>query len=144
MIKIVAIGKIKEKPMQQIIGEYQKRLKPIHKIELIELTNTTIDDESKRILEKIAPKDCVILLDLKGRDLSSVDMSKYLIDNLDRSLDVVFVIGGSDGVSELVRSRANMLWRISNLTFTHQMVRMLIYEQIYRMFMISKNHPYHK
>ena len=153
MIQIIAIGKIKEKAMQSMIEEYAKRLKPIHSITMVELPNSVkkdtdvkgiIDDESSRILEKIDDKTFVILLDLKGKDLSSPEMSEKLIDVIDRGLNIAFVIGGSHGVSDLVRQRAQFRWKISNLTFPHQLIRVMLYEQIYRMFMISKNHPYHK
>ncbi len=153
MIKIIAIGKIKEKPMQALIQEFEKRLKPIHKVETIELNNSlkpeheidsVKEDEGQRILAKIAPKDFVILLELKGDDHSSPAMAQILGDKLDAGINVVFVIGGSHGVSETIKARANKLWRISNLTFPHQLVRLMLIEQIYRMFMIQKNHPYHK
>ena len=151
MIKIIAIGRIKEKEMQGMIAEFQKRLKPIHPIEMIELNNSNkddmqsiVDDESNRILEKISEKDVVVLLDLEGKDLSSPAMSEKLVDWIDSGRTVIFIIGGSHGVSDMVRSRANFMWRISNLTFPHQLVRVMLFEQIYRMFMISKNHPYHK
>lgn len=153
MIQIVAIGKIKEKSMQSMIEEYAKRMKPIHSISMIELNNSVkkdtdvkgiIDDESSRILEKIDEKSFVILLDLQGKDLSSPAMSEKIIDVIDRGFNITFVIGGSHGVSQLVRDRAQFRWKISNLTFPHQLIRVMLYEQIYRMFMISRNHPYHK
>ncbi len=153
MIRVIAIGKIKEKAMQSLIQEYEKRLKPQHKVEMIELANSTkpenevqviIDDESSRILSKIEDRDFVILLDLKGEDKSSRAMSQELMKRLDNGLNVVFIIGGSHGVSDTLRERANLLWRISNLTFPHQFVRLMLFEQIYRMFMIANNHPYHK
>ncbi len=153
MIKIIAIGKIKEKSMTQLIDEYAKRMNPISKVQMIELPNSNkpdneisviIDDESQRILSKIDANDFVILLDLKGKDFSSREMSSKMIDALDKGKNVTFVIGGSHGVSDGMRLRADFLWRISNLTFPHQLVRVMLYEQIYRMFMISRNHPYHK
>ena len=153
MIKIIAIGKIKEKAMVSLIQEFEKRMKPIHKLEMIELPNSTkpenevqviLDDEGNRILSKIDARDFVILLDLQGEDLSSRQMSQQLMKRLDSGLNIVYIIGGSHGVNEAVRERSNMRWRISNLTFPHQMVRLMLYEQIYRMFMIANNHPYHK
>lgn len=153
MIKIIAIGKIKEKEMQALIAEFQKRLKPIHTIEMIELPNSNkkendingiIQDESQRVLDKIDPRDHVVLLDLQGKDFTSEQMSGKLVDLIDHGKTVVFIIGGSHGVSDEIRQRANIRWRISNLTFPHQLVRLMLYEQVYRMFMIAKNHPYHK
>ncbi|NBA01134.1 23S rRNA (pseudouridine(1915)-N(3))-methyltransferase RlmH [Erysipelothrix rhusiopathiae] len=151
MIKIIAIGKIKEKPMQALIQEFEKRLKPIHAIEMVELPNSNktditsiIEDECQRIMEKIDNRDYVILMDLKGKDLDSVSMSEKIIDLIDMGKPIIFIIGGSHGVNQAIRDRANYRWKISNLTFPHQLVRLMLYEQVYRFFMISKNHPYHK
>ncbi|AZK43773.1 23S rRNA (pseudouridine(1915)-N(3))-methyltransferase RlmH [Erysipelothrix sp. strain 2 (EsS2-7-Brazil)] len=151
MIKIIAIGKIKEKPMQALIQEFEKRLKPIHAVEMVELTNSNktditsiIEDECQRIMEKIDDRDYVILMDLKGKDLDSVSMSEKIIDLIDMGKPIIFIIGGSHGVNQAIRDRANYRWKISNLTFPHQLVRLMLYEQVYRFFMISKNHPYHK
>lgn len=153
MIRIIAVGKIKEKSLQNLIAEYSKRMTPIHKIEMLELNNSkihernvsaVINDESQRILEKINNEDYVILLDLKGKDFDSPSLSKEVNKVLDLGLTLTFVIGGSHGVSEALKTRANKKWRISNLTFPHQLVRLLLYEQLYRSFMIARNHPYHK
>lgn len=139
--------------MQQMIAEYAKRMGPIHKVELIELPNSAkkdtdvgaiIDDESSRILSKVGPQEFVVLLDLQGKDVSSVEMSAIVMNEIDLSHTITFVIGGSHGVNQAVRTRSNFRWHISNLTFPHQLVRVLLYEQLYRFFMIAKNHPYHK
>lgn len=153
MIKIIAIGKIKEKAMIDVMGEYAKRLQPIHKIEVIELSNSTkkendidgiIDDESQRILDKIDSRDFVVLLDLKGKNISSETLSSTIEGVVDQSKTLVFVIGGSHGVNDALRERSNFMWQLSKLTFPHQLVRVLLFEQIYRAFMIMKHHPYHK
>ena len=153
MIKVIAIGRIKEKSMLEMIGEFTKRMKPIHQLEMIELANSNkpenevssiIEDESQRILDKLSPKDYVVLLDLKGKDLSSPQMSELIMAKLDQSVPIIFIIGGSHGVSQELRERSNYLWRLSNLTMPHQFVRVLLVEQIYRMFMIRNKHPYHK
>ena len=153
MIKVIAIGRIKEKSMVAMISEFTKRMKTIHPLEIIELNNSNkpegevnsiIEDESQRIMAKLTPKDFVILLDLKGKDLSSPAMAEYLMDKLDKSLPVTFIIGGSHGVSQELRDRSHYLWKLSNLTMPHQFVRVLLVEQIYRMFMIRNKHPYHK
>lgn len=151
MIKIVAIGKIKENSMKDMIDEYSKRMKSVHPIKVVELNNsikTEVDeivkDESRRILSQIDSKDYVILLDLKGKDISSIDLSKKIDSVVQLSRPLIFVIGGSHGVDEDVVSRSDFMWRLSRLTFPHQLVRILLFEQIYRAFMIKKNHPYHK
>lgn len=153
MIRIIAVGKIKETSLQKLIAEYAKRMKTIHKVELIELSNSkihernvsaVINDESQKILEKIKNEDFVILLDLQGKDFDSPALSKQMTKVLDLGLTLTFVIGGSHGVNEAIKTRANKKWKISGLTFPHQLVRLLLYEQLYRGFMIARNHPYHK
>lgn len=153
MIRIIAVGKIKETALQKLINEYAKRMKTIHKVEMLEISNSKINesnvsaiinDESHRILEKIKNEDYVILLDLKGKDYDSPSLSKKVTGILDVGLNLVLVIGGSHGVNQTLKTRANNKWRISNLTFPHQVVRLLLYEQLYRSFMIARNHPYHK
>lgn len=153
MIKIIAIGRIKEKGTQLLIDEYQKRMKTIHKVHLKQIEackkknaseEEIIQDESLRILSEIKPTDHVILLDLSGKMLSSKSLSSYIDKNLSQGKELVFIIGGSHGVNQAIRNRANYRWQISELTFTHQFARVILYEQIYRSFMIMGNHPYHK
>ena len=153
MIKIIAIGRIKEKGTQLLIDEYQKRMKTIHKVHLKQIEackkknaseEEIIQDESFRILSEIKPTDHVILLDLSGKMLSSKSLSSYIDKNLSQGKELVFIIGGSHGVNQAIRNRANYRWQISELTFTHQFARVILYEQIYRSFMIMGNHPYHK
>lgn len=153
MIKIIAVGKIKEKPAQALIDEYMKRLVSIHKVEIIQLNKSKhkdtdvlkiIEDESNRIIEKIQPQDFVVLLDLAGKNIQSEALSQTVDQTLNQGQTLVFVIGGSHGVSSKVKTRAQFLWQLSALTFPHQLVRILLLEQIYRAFMILKAHPYHK
>lgn len=118
--------------------ELNNSIKPDSEVQVI------IDDECSRIMSRIDSRDYVILLDLKGDDLSSPQMSDVLMKKIDSGLPITFVIGGSHGVNEEMRARSNMRWRISNLTFPHQLVRLMLYEQVYRMFMIANKHPYHK
>lgn len=153
MIKIVAVGRIKEKSMVSLIQEYTKRMTTVHKLEIIELDNSKhkdsevdkiIEDESQRLLSKVSDKEDLILLDLKGKNISSPDLSKLMDKSLSNGRNIVFMIGGSHGVSDQVRREAKFIWKMSALTFPHQLVRLLLVEQIYRGFMIQKNHPYHK
>ncbi len=136
-----------------MVGEYLKRLKRYHKVELIEITKSKfhdkevdkiVEDESMRILEKIKPNEHVILLDLDGKNIDSMALSVIIDTNLDLGKNLVFVIGGSHGVSESFKQRSNFKWQLSKLTFPHQLVRLLLIEQIYRSFSILNNHPYHK
>ena len=158
MIKIIAVGKIKEKAMTNLIDEYLKRISGYSKIEIIEvkdfktpvnsstaIEDKIIDDEGELVLKKINPLDKVILLDLHGEELDSLKMAnKFETLRISATKDLVFVIGGSLGVSNDLRSRSDYLWKMSDLTFTHQFVRLLTLEQIYRFFKINNNEKYHK
>lgn len=147
-IKIVCIGKLKEKFLQDGCNEYLKRLKPYAEVSIIELREDGRDDVEKEgnfILDKIDSKDYVIALDLKGDMQSSEGLSKK-IDKLaiDGISNLVFVIGGSNGISKEVLQKSNYRLCFSKMTFTHQMIRMILLEQIYRSFKISRGEPYHK
>lgn len=156
MIKLICVGKLKEKAVVSLVDDYSQRIQPFHKLSIIELPdepNTdseslnqkAIDKESKAILSNISSEDGVILLDLKGELLSSEQLAQAIQANFNRSVKhVVFVIGGSLGVNDELRSRANLVWKLSNNTFPHGLVRVLVLEQIYRSFKINSNQTYHK
>ena len=158
MIKIVAVGKIKEKALRTQIEEYEKRLRPFTKLEIIEVNdevapqsnsdsqnNQVKEKEGERILAKIKEQEYVILLDLWGEMVNRKRFSKKL-DQLQtyQTSNLTFVIAGSLGPGKNVYDRCNWKWKLSDLTFTHQMTRVLVLEQIYRAFMIQNNNPYHK
>lgn len=158
MIKVIGVGKIKEKALKSLINEYIKRLSAYTKIEVIEVNdeaaldkfsdaeNTKVMDiEGDRVLKKIKDKEYVILLDLHGEMLSSEQLATKLNSiQTYHSSDITFVIGGSLGVSSALVKRSQLRWKLSDLTFTHQMVRVLILEQIYRAYKINNNETYHK
>lgn len=158
MIKIVAVGKIKEKYFADGIQEYIKRLGPYTKIEIIEVPdgacapNASIAEqelvkqkEGDAILSKIKEDEVVICLDLHGKNYNSLEISKKLEEiSTYQSSKVTFTIAGSMGYSEKVIQRANLRWCLSNCTFPHQIVRLLLVEQIYRSYKIRKNENYHK
>lgn len=152
-IKVVCVGKIKDNYLNQGISEYLKRLSGYCNIEIIEVKDEKISSdegkvkeiESKRILEKINDKDYVVLLDVLGKELSSEQLALKLEKCIDNGIgNYCFVIGGSLGVSEIVKNRADFLVSFSRLTFTHQMIRLMLLEQIYRCFKINNNETYHK
>lgn len=158
-INIICIGKIKEKYFTDAICEYSKRLTAFCKFSITELneekirSNTpnpaqigeVLDAEGKRILQKIGAGDFVIAMCIEGKLMSSEELSKIL-DNASISgkSTVDFIIGGSYGLSDEVKSRANLKLSMSKMTFPHQMARMILSEQIYRAFEISTNGKYHK
>jgi 23S rRNA (pseudouridine1915-N3)-methyltransferase len=151
VISIVAVGKIKEKSLQNLIDEYLKRISGYTKINVVEVADEPNDRsdvlqiEGQRILKQIRDDAYVILLDLQGREVDSVSFSRLIQDiNTYRSSHIVFVIGGSLGVSEEVRKRADYRLKISEMTFPHNLARLIILEQIYRAYKIANNETYHK
>ena len=148
MIRIICVGKLKEKYFQDAIKEYQKRVSKYTKLEIVELHDYSFDiektlyEEGKNILSKITDKDFVITLDVKGRKLDSIAFSDFIYKKL--SMNLVFVIGGSNGLSNDVIRRSNYSLSFSELTFPHQLFRIMLLEQIYRSFKIINNESYHK
>ena len=154
-IKIIALGKIKEKFLKDGIDEFLKRLTPYASVEIIELTPVEIkdenltkrvlDEEGEKILALIKPQSYVITLEIKGIMLSSEDFAQK-IETLtnDGVQEVVFVIGSSCGISENVSKRADFKLSMSKMTFLHQFARLLLVEQIYRCFKIIRKETYHK
>ena len=140
--------KIKEQYFKDSIKEYEKRLSKYTKLEIIELPDynydkeKTIYEEGKNILSKINEKDFVVTMEINGKKVDSMKLSKFIEDNL--SKQIVFVIGGSYGLSDEVLSRSNYSLSFSDLTFPHQLFRVLLLEQIYRSFKIINNESYHK
>lgn len=154
MISIVAVGKIKEKALSQLIEEYKKRISSYSKIEIVEVIdepNDKISDEKvkdiegQRILKQIKKDSYVILLSLKGKEIDSVSFAGE-IDKINtyHSSHITFIIGGSLGVSKQVEQRADYLLKLSEMTFPHNIARLLILEQIYRSYKILNNETYHK
>ncbi|MDF9866549.1 23S rRNA (pseudouridine1915-N3)-methyltransferase [Bacilli bacterium PM5-3] len=157
-IKIICIGKLKEKYLKDGISEFLKRLKVYAKVEIIEVDETkicdnpsdseiknVIEDEAKKIEKYLQTSDYVITLDVKGKTINNMEYVK-MIDNacLNGYSSFSFIIGGSYGISNRLVDLSNFNWSFSKLTFTHQMIRLLLIEQIYRGFKIMKNEPYHK
>jgi 23S rRNA (pseudouridine1915-N3)-methyltransferase len=157
-ITILSVGKLKEKYLKDAIAEYVKRLSAYCKINLIEVPDEKapenlsgkdqlhlINKEGERLLQKIKISQYVIALDLKGKQRSSEQFSKE-IENLQISgkSDVVFIIGGSLGLSNAVLNRSNTSISFSKMTFPHQLMKVILIEQIYRAYRIMKNEPYHK
>ncbi len=157
MITLLCVGKNKEKALCQLENEYVKRIQPFSKLQVMEVKDESNvhmerdkeaklikEKEGKRVLEKIRPQDFVILLDLHGKMPDSISFSNQLESWFMKSSDLVFVIAGSLGPSSDLVKRANVRWKLSDLTFTHLMTRILVLEQIYRAFMIQNGRSYHK
>ncbi len=147
-IKVVCIGKLKEKYWTLAIEEYSKRLKSYCKLDIVELKESPRDNinaEGEAILAKIDKSEYVITLEIKGKSLTSEKLAKKIEDlAIEGKSDVTFVIGGSEGLSQEVMDRSNFALSFSAMTFPHQMIRVFLLEQIYRSFKIIKHEPYHK
>ena len=156
-VTILAIGKMKDKALLQLQEEYCKRLKAFCTAQVIEVKDEPCEHEDRaseitairekeceRALEKIKDGDYCVLLDLRGKMYSSETFAKALSGIMQGASSIVFVIAGSYGPSEALIRRANARWKLSDLTFTHLMTRVLVLEQIYRAFMILNGRKYHK
>ena len=157
-IKIVTVGKLKEKYLKDGIAEYAKRISRFATVEMIELADEKIPDrasdsenakilcvEGNRILSKIGEREFVVVLAIEGKTLSSEEFSKQLEQaSINGSSTLTFVIGGSLGLSKEVKKRANLSVSFGRLTLPHQLMRLVLVEQIYRAFTIQQGSPYHK
>lgn len=157
-IKLICVGKIKEAFFRDAIDEYTKRLSKFTKVEIIEcqdektpdnasdnLNAQIMEKEGERILSKINKDDFVITLEILGKELSSVELSDKINDILNRGYNTItFIIGGSLGLSDTVKKRSDFKLSFSRMTFPHQLMRVILLEQIYRSFKIQNNEPYHK
>ncbi len=153
-IKLLTIGKTDDKNLQILIETYQKRLKHYIKFELEiipDIKNVKNLSESQQkekegelILKKISATDALVLLDEKGKEFRSIEFSKFLQQKMNSGIkQLVLVIGGPYGFSEALYKKAQGKIALSKMTFSHQMIRLFIVEQIYRAFTILKNEPYH-
>ncbi|OQB51618.1 MAG: Ribosomal RNA large subunit methyltransferase H [Firmicutes bacterium ADurb.Bin146] len=150
-INIICIGKLKEKYLVDAQAEYIKRLSRFCDVNILELNDEkddvpdAMEKEGTRILSKIDPKDYVICLAIEGKKLNSDTFSEKITSVFDSSKPVIdFVIGGSLGLSDSVKKRADMLLSFSDMTFPHQLMRIILLEQVYRSFKIANNESYHK
>ena len=144
MIKIICVGKIKEQYLKDAIKDYQTRISKYHKLEIIELQDSNIKTEKELILKHIDKKDYIISLDIKGENLTSVELANKIDKTFITNSNITFIIGGSDGIDEEVKNISNYKLSFSNLTFPHQLFRVMLLEQIYRSFKILNNETYHK
>ena len=157
-IKIYAIGHLKEAYLKQGINEYLERLKPYTQIEIVEVNDESIIDnpnqkdietaknkEGQKVLKLLKSNEYLVGLDLVNKQPNSVEFAKYLEEKLVMGgANLSFVIGGSYGLSDELKKRCNDRIGLSNMTFLHQMTRLILLEQIYRAFKINRNEVYHK
>ena len=156
-VNIICVGKLKESYLREAVDEYSKRMKPLCKLNIIELPEERVGDnpsqseidrtvsaESDRIMQKLSKGDYVIAMCVEGRNISSEELSARIEDISMQSSTVDLVIGGSWGLSDKLKSRADLKLSMGKMTFPHQLCRVMLLEQLYRAFQISKGTKYHK
>jgi len=137
-IKILTIGKTKENWLEEALEEYYKRLKSTAQIELVFAKDNT------QLLSMVEKNDSIVALDASGEPMDSVSFSRFLLEKLEKGGSrLTFVVGGAEGLSAAIK-KSHPLISLSPLTFTHQIVRLILVEQIYRAFEIEKGSKYHK
>ena len=151
MIKILCIGKLKEKYLTEAVTEYTKRIKKYSNLEIVELPDSSIDDNNialekeKKLIEKnINPKDFIITLEIEGTQLTSVEFAKKLDNTFIENSNIVFIIGGSYGIHDDIKKLSKFKLSFSKMTFPHQLFRVILLEQIYRAYKINNKEKYHK
>ena len=151
MIKIICVGKIKEKYLIDAIDDYKKRLSKYTKLEIIEVSdidNPSIDivlSKEKDLIEKyIDARDFVVTLEIDGNIISSIELANKINSIFNTNSTITFIIGGSYGLHGDIKNRSNYKLSFSRFTFPHQLFRVILLEQIYRSFKINKNEAYHK
>ncbi len=151
MIKIICVGKVKEKYFTEAILEYEKRISKYTKLEIVECNDysgmdiaTILEKERQEIERQIGERDYIISLEIEGEELDSFAFSKKMDQIFLNYPNITFIIGGSYGLHEEIKKRANYHLSFSKLTFPHQLFRVLLLEQIYRSYKILNHESYHK
>jgi len=150
-IRIISVGKKHDSFIQSIIEEYEKRLRKFSKVEWIIVPpshsadkDQQITEESQAITKHLKVKDVGMLLDERGKQYTNEQFAVLVNTNMNQGASLLcFIIGGAYGVDDALRQRSDFIWSLSPLVFPHQLVRVMLVEQLYRTFMLLKNHPYH-
>ena len=142
---IRAIGKIKEKWMREGIEEYSKRLKPVAKVDVLESDEEKMPEkEGEKLLRSIQDSGCVVLLDMNGKKVSSEELAAWIAQKtIMGTSHFYFIIGGPYGNGKNIQARADLKLSMGPMTFTHQMARLILFEQLYRAVKINHHEPYH-
>lgn len=156
-INIICAGKIKEKYFTDAVNEYAKRLSRFVKLNIIEVPDEKIPEnasekemetvknkEGERILSKLPPSSFIVTMCIEGKELSSVDLARKIADISMTSSSISFIIGGSLGLSDEVKARSQLRLSFGRMTLPHQLMRVVLAEQLYRAFKINNNESYHK
>ena len=144
MITIICVGKIKESYLKDMIEDYTKRISKYHKLNIIELKDSNINNEEIEIIKYLKKDSYKVALDINGNKYNSVSFAKKINDTFNHYGDIAFVIGGSDGIGSNAKEMCDEKLSFSDLTFPHGLFRAILLEQIYRSFKINNNETYHK
>ena len=145
MIKLLVVGKLKETYLKDALNDYLKRLNKYHKVEIIEVKDSNINSEKEELLKHINKSDYIISLAIEGKELNTIEFKDLINNNLiNGNSNITFVIGGSDGIHDDIKKTSNNLISFSKLTFPHGLFRVVLLEQLYRVFKIMNNETYHK
>ena len=151
MIKIITVGSIKEKYLKEAIDEYTKRIRKYTNIEIIEVKDEGLVEENKaismegfKIQKYLNQKDYIITMEIDGKEMTSIEFSEKINQILIENSNIVFIIGGSYGLSQEIKNQAKLHLSFSKMTFPHQLFRVMLLEQIYRSYKIINNESYHK
>lgn len=151
MIKLITIGAIKEKYLKDAISEYQKRLQKYTNLEIIELKDEGLVEidkalhlEGEKIKKHLNDRDYIITLEVEGKQLDSIEFAEKIEKIQLESSNIVFIIGGSYGLSNEIKAKSKLHLSVSKMTFPHQLFRVILLEQIYRAYKIMNNESYHK
>lgn len=145
MIKILCIGKIKEKYLQDFIKDYEQRIMKYHKLEIIEVKDdVSLEHERDFMLKHLSRKDYIITLDINGLSCNSIEFAKKIEDIFVHNANITFIIGSSLGIHEDIKKLSHEAISFSSMTFPHGLFRGILLEQIYRAFKIINHESYHK
>ena len=148
-MKIICVGKVKEKFFVDATYEYCRRISKYTKLEIIEISDEAngsiaLKKEGEKILSKIKDNEYVVTLEIEGNSLNSLEFAKKIDNNFNSNKNLTFVIGGSYGLDDMVKLRSDYKLSFSKFTFPHQLFRVILLEQIYRAYKINNNENYHK
>ena len=145
MIKIIALGKLKEKYLEDLTNDYLKRINKYHKIELIELKDEdSLSKEKENIKKYLGRNEYIIALDIDGKSFKSEELAQLIDQTFINYSTITFIIGSSNGLDEEIKNLSNLRLSFSKLTFPHGLFRGILLEQVYRAFKINNNEKYHK
>lgn len=145
MIKIICVGKIKERYLKELIEDYTKRIQKYHKLQIIEVKDEdSIEKETANILKVLDAKDYIITLEIEGKDYTSETFAQHIENLFLKTSNITFIIGSSLGISKEIKNLKKESISFSNFTFPHGLFRGILLEQIYRSFKINNHETYHK